>query len=235
MKCSSNPAKKNIPGHGYFSENQLFIGKHCDIGEFFMEYKKGECFSRDGIYCFFCTTHRKQISLDVLPIPRPFPDYSCLPEFPYCSLMLTLRMTEGKLRPMDDYAPRVQLKKLFYDGKITSTNCDKVTAFSNKYILDEKLTRKYLEHSEMLETEKLKRPEAKANRKETIENSSVNDYDWMNLYEKTFCQNYLTVYLISMSELISLVGLKTNKIKWKVSKPILLVRKEIVTLNIIRT
>ena len=67
-----------------------------------------------GLYdtCDFC---KKKT---VLPCPRPFPDYSCLPEYKY----FDCNNTPMDNRKIEDFQPRAELKNLYKDYKISGAN-----------------------------------------------------------------------------------------------------------------
>ena len=61
--------------------------------------------------CEFCKSSRP-VTSEVARVRRPFPDHNC-EGLHYCSLEET--PSEG--REVDDYQPRVVLRKLFAEGK----------------------------------------------------------------------------------------------------------------------
>ena len=104
---------------------------------------------------------------------RPYPDYSKLPNFH--SLSWTETPTFD--REPDDFQPRAQIKWLLEGSILVSGDSEAIRAFSDKYIVPEKLVAEYLEQ---MRKEKMK----EENRRERMErlNREYNDIDWVGLY-----------------------------------------------------
>ena len=84
------------------------------------------------------------------PTPRPYPNYSKLPDFHY--LPGTKTPTTG--RKPDDYQPRAQIKQMFQEGTLKAGDKNAIKDFSEKYIVSEKLVADYIDHLTDIETKK---------------------------------------------------------------------------------
>ena len=148
-----------------------------------MEYRKRECLRTLERTCEYCeNTPLYLFKGFVSPVPRPFPDYNALPEFHYSDHGNTPKFIDGKIRPPDDFQPRVQLKRLFETGAISSGDKNAVNDFGKKYIVGEKLVIEYLIHLEELKMQREKRKEKVASEKHSEAQKEYKDYDWANLW-----------------------------------------------------
>ena len=93
--CSSETARKRIPGAAYFKKIHTFIADHYEIGELYMEYRKGACEAK-GNLCTFCSEHDwvGPVFYRILKLER---DYSKLPAHTNLS---------QKPRDPDDFQPK---------------------------------------------------------------------------------------------------------------------------------
>ena len=69
------------------------------------------------------------------PTPRPYPDYSKLPDF--YRLPGTKTLTSG--RKPDDYQPRAQIKQMFQEGKLKAGDKKAIKQVSEKYMVSKSL------------------------------------------------------------------------------------------------
>ena len=79
------------------------------------------------------------------PTPRPFPDTSS----PYHYLHLEKTPTinaYGSTREPDDFQPRAQLRKRFFNKDIKVGDSEEIEAFSKQYIVGVDLIEEYLQH-----------------------------------------------------------------------------------------
>ena len=115
------------------------------VAELQLEYLKGECQYTTGTTCAFCAEFP---SVDVLgQVPRPMFDDEALPELFYLPYDQTPTATaDGVRREVDDFQPRVQIKKQSEQEKLTLEDKESITAFSKSCAVQEDLVRKYLEH-----------------------------------------------------------------------------------------
>ena len=132
----------------------MFIGRHFEIGELYMEYLKGSC-TDSGDLCEWCSSH-VWVGPQLLRVPKPYPDYSRLPSYHYLPGKDTPTNVDGKKREVDDMQPRVQLKKLHKNGGDAD-----IAEFCNKYIGKEVCAKKYLQHLDVLFLKKDKRKKGK--------------------------------------------------------------------------
>ena len=78
-----NNNKNTVPSHGYFAKLASFEEEHCEKGELYMEYRKMPCQEKNGELCEYCRATDFVSSSSATPSPRPYPDYSKLPDFHY--------------------------------------------------------------------------------------------------------------------------------------------------------
>ena len=71
-----------LPGGYYYSKIATFIKNHCVLGEKYLEFLKFECENRRGGKCGYYKSH-DLVGPPCAKVPRPYPDYSKLPEYHY--------------------------------------------------------------------------------------------------------------------------------------------------------
>ena len=86
---------------------------------------------------------------------------------------------DGKRREVDDYHPRARLKQA--KNEINIEDSASVQTFCNRYIVDESLVRKYLEHLNHLEMMSGKRKMEKKNKNLKENTMSYEEFDWMEM------------------------------------------------------
>ena len=69
-------------GYYYYSKIATFIKNHCLLGEKYLEFLTFECENRRGGKCGYCKSH-DWVGPPCAKVPRPYPDYSKLPEYHY--------------------------------------------------------------------------------------------------------------------------------------------------------
>ena len=166
--------QKDLPGYHYYSKVAKFAETHFEVGELYIEYRKGSCESRSGELCQFCCDNPWYgPKLGQVPKPMPNDDGGFLKygETP----------TDG--RYPDDYQPRAVLRKMFSDGQISSVNEDEVDAFSQTYSADKRLVTNELSHLELLKFKDTKRKKDRIETKEQENKKQFKDYDWEQLYK----------------------------------------------------
>ena len=172
--ATSESGKKKIPGNAYFSKITDFMNTHCEIGEMYFEYLKGSCEGGDE-RCSYWVSH-DCCCASVNQVPRPYPDESS------CSHYLAVNDTPNTGQNIDDYHPRVQMKKIFAGNKQYFDDPNNIKQFSKKYILPEDAVRKYVDHMKLLELKREKRAKEKAQKDEAESKKNYNDYDWKKMF-----------------------------------------------------
>ena len=81
---------------------------------------------------------------------------------------------------VDAFQPRKQAKDLIAAGRLRTD--DESKNFSQKFIVDEALARKYVEHVKVLETNKRKRAEKKRLMAQLEKDRRYDEYDWISLF-----------------------------------------------------
>ena len=181
---ASDKAKQNVPGLGYFRKVEEFYKSHVEIGLLHMEYRKVVRLNTMGTLCDYCQNSPLYVCKDyVKAVPRSFPDYSALPANHYLSHKETPIYTDGETRPVDDFQPRVQLKKLFEAGEISSNNKSAIKDLCEKYIVEEKLVIEYVNHMEVLKLEREKRKQRLNNERTVEAEKHYKDFDRIKLWE----------------------------------------------------
>ena len=165
-----------------------------------MEYRKGKC-EAGGLFCDYCTKTPSVIQGPVLPVPRPFPDPSRLPDHHYKKCSETpITDAAGNYRLPDDFQPIFQLRSLFSNGLISSDDKAAINNFSTKFVVSEKLVMDYLSHLENLKLRKEKRSEDRKISKAKQLSLKYEDFNWKKMFEtnnlKSLTVNVLKKYLI---------------------------------------
>ncbi|RMX56689.1 hypothetical protein pdam_00024551 [Pocillopora damicornis] len=88
---------------------------------------------------------------------------------------------DGKRRGVDDYHPRARLKQAHKKNEINIEDSASVQTFSNRYIVEESLVRKYLAHLNHLEMMSGKRKMEKKNKNLKENTMSYEEFDWMEM------------------------------------------------------
>jgi len=113
-------------------------------------------------------------------IPQPMPSL----ENPghYEDVFDTTNYTEnGCMRPIDEFAPRANLKKLFKNKMISSKEHNKLQEFSQHYIVEQDAVLDYVRHMEELKaTSSIKAAEREKEKAQT-KMQSFEDYHWSEL------------------------------------------------------
>ena len=186
-----------MPGHGYFKKIFKFIASHIEQGELYIQYRKYQCRSL-GQECDFC----KDSQISALfgnelmpPVPRPYPNYSQLPQFHYHHHTDTPTSIDGFQRRPDDFQPRSNLKKLFSEGEISSHDDNKIEVFSKKFIVPTEIVKNYIVHMKTLKSDKEKRTIANQQKRQDEGAKRYKDYDWVSMFENN-CIDKLTVSVL---------------------------------------
>ena len=146
-----------------------------------MEYVREGCLEKDEMLCNRCGKV-EWVGAKFSRIPAPYPDPDNASH--YLPLSKTPRTINGKARAIDDRAPRANIRKLFKDGSISSSNCEKLRTFSEELCVEEKHVVSYVKHLEQLATvaSNIRERERRFNR--TIEEGKqYQDYNWSDLNE----------------------------------------------------
>lgn len=169
------------PGGHYYAKVLSFLKSHCHAGEKYLEFVKGAC-EKNGIVCDYCTKH-PWVGPKTTRVPAPFPDVSQLPAFHYLDVLTTpTKDDKGKPRLIDDFQPRVHLKKLVSNGSISLNDPSSIDSFSKKFIVQRPLVISALEHLQLLQIRKEKKEERKNLEKQQVIN--YEDIDWKDVGEK---------------------------------------------------
>lgn len=102
-----------------------------------MECRKQSC-GLSGNVCDYCTSSYTGINDIVQQIPRPYPDWTKLPNFHYLPYSLKPFEVEGTKTQIDDYQPRANMKSFFVffsNCNISSQNKITWSEFSVKFIV----------------------------------------------------------------------------------------------------
>ena len=150
-----------MPEHGYYSQLEKFCDLHFKRGELYIECVKGTCEDK-GELCNFC---REWSGPRTGCVPRPYPD-NTKSGFHYLPARATpIKDDTGNDRPVDDFQSRAQLKELYKQSAISSSDEDTIKDFPANYIIPENLVRNYILHLEHLQLMKHKRQREEMTRK----------------------------------------------------------------------
>ena len=114
-------------------------------------------------------------------IPAPYPDPDNAGH--YLPLSKTPRAINGKARAIDDLAPRGNIRKLFKDGSISSSNCEKLRTFSEEFCVEEKHVVSYVKYLEQLANVASIRERERTLNRTIEEGKQYQDYNWSDLIE----------------------------------------------------
>ncbi len=179
----SKNLRNTVPGAAYLNKIFSFIDLHVQTGELYTEFLKGSCKNTHGSLCQYCSEN-SWIGPTMNRIPRPIPDADALPEYRYKSVNNTpLTDSNGNERVPDDWQPRSNIKKLFEQKKLSIEDADAIKEFSQKFIVDEKLVKSYLEHLSSLEAVKNIRQKEREVVRQERHTRDVSDYKWQELVE----------------------------------------------------
>ena len=162
--------QKDMPGGHYFSYITDYKNTHMAVGDLYLEYLAGKC-SLKGT-CDPCK-NSSWSHINIKPGPRPIPNYALLPNYHYKPHNLT--PLEG--REIDDYQPRVQLRKLHSQGKISIDDETQISSFCDKYIVAPTHVQSYISHLDSLDLKKRKRKEKKQAEKKGSRQNTDSELD----------------------------------------------------------
>ena len=120
-------------------------------------------------------------------------------------------MIQNRLRPADDYQPRVQLRKEFEKGILVSNDAINMRKFSEKYIVDEMYVKEYLVHLEQLKLEREKRRENVQKARETEAERGYEKYNLVEFWENGELKNKTNKILQKYIEHHKLRTFKTKR------------------------
>ena len=106
------------------------------------------------------------------------PDESKLPEYHYLHVRNFPQYVDGKLREVDDFQPRVQMKKALADGTLFLQNEESVREFCNRFIVERQLLTKHIQINKIKKTKKMKKRKAYS---EAETKKQYEDFDWFTL------------------------------------------------------
>lgn len=122
-----------------------------------------------------------------------------------------LSETDGKLRGVDDYRPRAQIRKLYHGKEISSSDERKIEEFSRKYVVAVGLVREYILHLEHLDLLKRKREREESQKKSGRKEKAYKDYNWRQIYETRQIKGLRVFELDKYITQHSLTTMKLNK------------------------
>ncbi len=124
-------------------------------------------------------------------------------------------INDGQQQPVDDFAPRANLRWLFKDGAISSGDSEKVKEAASRYFVEEKHVLGYIRHLEELQVVSAIREEDRKKKRAADNNKAYKDYDWENIITSgklaTLKVKELEKYL--KEHKLSFMGKKEDKVK----------------------
>ena len=177
---SSGESQTETPGYYYCAKIVKFIKDHYRVGELYMEFIKDGCKEKDeSQHCNWCkeTEWRGPV---MSRVPEPCPDKDN--QGHYMDVFESSNYTStDEIRPIDQFAPRANLKKLFAEGGISSYDTKAIDDFTKKYIIDKQHVKDYVKHLEELKTGALIRAREKERKKLLKQAKTFSDYNWKEL------------------------------------------------------
>ena len=167
-----------VPGYNYYSKLEAFSKKHVTIGEKYFEFVKFGCTS-SGTPCGHCQ-EMGWVDVACFAIPEPMPDYTS-DEFKYQHVKDTPSDIDGVSREVNDFNPRVQLKKLFHEGQLNNGDAEIIDNFCQKYIVDQYIVRNALNDLHCKEATRETRKKEKQNRRDAEQKQSYDDINWLEI------------------------------------------------------
>ena len=185
--AASSATRETLPGSGYIQKIVTFFESHYIRGELFMEYLKHSCSStQNNELCFHCSTN-DWVLAQIPRIPHPIPDEKRKGH--YKSLNDCIEASASMERHTDDYQPRVNIKKMFDAGDLSSDNLEQIKIFSEKFAVEEKHVRSQLVHFEHLKLKDSKRKDKRRREKDSMLAKTYDDYKWKDLAESHQLKN----------------------------------------------
>ena len=163
-----------------------FIKEHyrVHVGELYMEFLKDGWKENNGDQCSW----RKDAGWKgptMARVPEPVPDRENPGHYKDVFDTSNERDT-GEARPVDEFAPRANIKKnLFTANKISVNDKKKIEEFSIQYAVEEEHVTAYVQHMEEQKAYALIRE--KQQKKETMKQKTFFDYDWTKLQKMVNC------------------------------------------------
>ena len=125
----------------------LCMHNHVDLGELYLEYLRYSC-GPLATRCQYCKTSKWQSPV-MGRIPRPFPDEKNHGH--YLDVFSTPTLTEdGSPREINDFLPRANIKKRFFEGILNSSDKQALSNLSRELCVSIDLLRVSIKHYEEL-------------------------------------------------------------------------------------
>ena len=129
----------------------------------------------------------------------PLPDYQSA-KFKYLHIKDTPRDIDGAKREVNDFNPRVQLKKLFQQGQFKDDDSEKLPDFCQKFIVDEQIVKNALDDLHYKESTKETRKRERRNKRDAEQRQTYDDINWLEIVNSqainTLLVSRLDKYLI---------------------------------------
>ena len=167
-----------VPGYKYHSKLEEFSKKHVTIGEKYLEFVKSGCTSR-GPPCSHCE-EMGWADVACFPIPEPIPDYKS-DQFKYLHIKDTPVDIDGVKREVNDFNPRVQLKKLLQQGQLKDDDSETINDFCQKFIVNEEIVRNTIDDLRYKEATRETRKREKRNRRDAEQRQNYDDINWLDI------------------------------------------------------
>ena len=143
QKCTSDSARKRVPGSCYIEKIANFQKIHCKRGELFTEYIRERCREHlESTHCDYCSSHH-WIGPELSRVPWPVPDQANPPHF-LPVWRTSPKNDQGKPRSVDHYQPQVKICRFFKSGSSNPDNNEAIGILSMQYGTDSNLVKKQL-------------------------------------------------------------------------------------------
>ena len=213
-----------LPGNNNYKKLETFISLHFELGEKYMEYIK--CTPTNTSSCEFCDIHPFR-GPPVTPVPKPYPNYDLLPKYHYCDVFNTPTHLDGIKREVDDYQPRIQIKKALLNKSLDISDEESVLTFCKKFIIDKDIVLKSAEHILYIELMKRKREQVKRAARTNETEKQYKDFNWTELVETSTLKKLL---VSSLNKYLDVNGLQQH-INLKKEEKVKLISAHVLTKN----
>ena len=166
------------PGYHYYQSLSDFLLRHCVKGEKYAEIIKFGC-AKEEKYCKLCET-KSWNGPFTKRVPQPLPDTSS-DKLSYLHVRDTPAILNGQQREIDDYNPRVALKRLTASGAISLDKEEEIQNFAKTYIVPSELVIKCLREAQFSNMKKRISLNERKKLKAQESSKTYNDYDWEHL------------------------------------------------------
>ena len=165
---------------------------HFLKGEKCLEFVKCACLEKIHEKCDFCT-RENWTGPPCSRIPAPVPDSGN--KYKYRHVNDTPLKIDGKMRDVDDFQPRKQIKIAVLSGTLSLDDENQMKEFCDKYIVDKELVITCVENIRAKKVRKEKNKDERKRKSENEKGKTYHDFNWVELYENDTVKKLLVCSL----------------------------------------